>query len=322
MVQVLPYVPSFGDRLIEKLQGIGSKLGESLQQRFADESLVKILGAGSQPHPQGSQVQSLMNEDQTAQGSLAETDPLRLAQIHKAATRARGERAADNIVKSIQSQSKEKNKLAREARREEVEAFKLTNEYREKVLDAYEGTKGTLMKLDRMEALNKEGKLTSAAAAKISESLGIPLSVLANPQSEEFQKLSQDLMSNITKYYGNRILQVEVDNFLKTIPTLMNSPEGRDRIIKNMKLLLEPNKLAYNAYKEISKEGGKTPLNLHEKVLERLEPKLEKLSEEFKQSSQNQQDSNFVMGKDPFGKLRQIPIDMIEEFTKAGGVLQ
>lgn len=323
MVQVLPANNSFGDRFAESLAGFGSKVSQGLQQRYAEESLMKILGAGSTNSAGQSNVNSEGQGQLAPEGnSLAETDPLRLAQIHKAATRARGDKAADSLVRSIESQGKEKNKLAREKRREEVEAFKLTNEYREHILGNYESAQSTLTKLGQMEKLNDSGKLTSASAAKISESLGIPLSILANPESEEFDKLSNNLTSGITKNYGNKILLAEFQNFLKQIPTLMNSQEGRARIIKNMKVLLEPDKLAYQAYKDIRKEGGKTPLDLHEKVLEKIEPQLQKLADEFNKDNDRSKQNNFVMGKDPFGKVRQIPMDKIQEFTNAGGVLE
>jgi len=202
-------------------------------------------------------------------------------------------------------------------RSREVEAFKSTNEYREKILSDYEASKSTINRLNRLETLNKENKLTTPLMAKLSEHLGIPLSVLSNPASEEFQKVSQDLMSNITKYYGNRILQVEVENFLKTIPTLMNSKEGKERVIKNMKLLLEPSKIAYDAYKEVGKESGKTPMDLHEKVLEKMEPKLEKLAEEFKRGS-----GSFAIMIDPSGIERKVPRDKVDAFLQAGGVMK
>jgi len=211
------------------------------------------------------------------------------------------------------------NEIERRHRSEklDVEAFKTTSDYREKVLSEYEASKKTINQLERMEALDKQNKLTKPLMAKLSESMGIPLSVLSNPASEEYQKLSQDLMSNITKTFGNRILQVEVENFLKTIPTLLNSQEGRQRIVKNMKMLLEPQKLAYEAYKDIRKEGGRTPIDLHERVLERMEPKLDKLAEDFKKNA-----GEFAIIISPDGAEVKVPRNKVDEAMKAGGILK
>lgn len=180
------------------------------------------------------------------------------------------------------NERKESAKEKSDLRKQEAESYKATEKYRESLLDSYKASKSTFSRLDRMQELNDSGKLAGPSAAKFMEALNIPVSILSNPESEEFSKLSQDLMSNITQYFGNRILQIEVQNFLKTIPTLMNSEEGRDRIIHNMKLLLKPQQLEYKAYQDIRKKGGPLPLDLHEQILERIEPQLDELSQEFK----------------------------------------
>jgi hypothetical protein len=115
--------------------------------------------------------------------------------------------------------------------------------------------------------------------------MGLPISILGNPDSEEFDKLSKDLLKNIRTYFGSRINQVEVENFLKTIPSLMNSQEGRERIINNLQMLLEPRKLMYDEYRNIKQEslksGERLPIDLQETILDKIKPQLDDLSKRF-----------------------------------------
>lgn len=287
MVAILPYVPSFGEKLASTFGGIATQLGEGYAKGRAETTLQRLLNGSNQQQVPGNISPEQMNQQQMApqQPQSPSIDPFQLLQIENIATKARGKDAAKTLVQGIIESKKLQAKEATQSRKEETEAYKITQPYREKLLEGYEGYQKTNNQLNRLKSLNEQDKLTTPLLAKASETFGIPLSVIANPESEEFQKLSQDLLGNITKVFGNRILQVEVENFLKTIPTLLNSKEGRTRVIDNMQLLMEPQKLAYDAYKDIRKKGGKTPLDLHEKVLETIEPKLDKLAEKFKQST-------------------------------------
>lgn len=288
MVQVLPYVPSFGEKLASSFGQAAGQVGRSYiegqKQQRAQTRLQQLLSGEqvtSQPASPMDSLNSQVQQPQSRQSPLDLNTATEIYNLGEAANgRGGGKVAYDTYIKGAELQQKSDI----QGRKEEVESYNLTKDYREGLLKSYEGAKTTENKLSRLKKLNEKDELASATTAKISEALGIPLSILGNPDSEEFQKLSQDLLSNITETFGSRILQVEVENFLKTIPTLLNSREGREKIIENMELFLEPKKLAYQAYKDIRKEQGKVPLDLHEQILERIEPQLDKLSEKFKQS--------------------------------------
>jgi len=147
--------------------------------------------------------------------------------------------------------------------------------------------------------------------------LGIPLGVLGNPDAEQFEKLSQELMKNITGTYGSRILQTEVVSFMKSIPTLMNSPEGQKRLIEQWKILNEGKKIYYDAYKDIRKETpNRLPPDLHERVIDKAEERLDSLSEKFRQMN------SFVTIIDPNGIPRSVPENMVEELVSKGAKRQ
>jgi hypothetical protein len=190
------------------------------------------------------------------------------------------------LAKFLQSEDQIHNKKQAAEQKEIRDERRETAEYRKSILDSFDSYRDTEMHLDRMEELNKEGNLTAPWAAQLSESLNIPISVISNPQSEEFQKLSQDLARGVTKAYRGRILQSEFQTFMKTLPTLLNSKEGRERVIQNMKILQMPQKLSYDAYRDIVKEqGGRVPFDIQERVQDRIAPELDKLASQFKAGS-------------------------------------
>jgi hypothetical protein len=316
MVQVLPYVPSFGERLLPVLAQAGSDVAQGIQKRNAQSALQRLLSGQTQSSPAQGGVSQVQNT--VPQQNPQNLSPSQILQTYPLLEQFAGKGGADAFLRAQSEQQKLSEKQRIQSRKEEVEAHKLTQGYREKLLEGYEGTKRTLTQLGRLKTLNQNEALATPVLAKLADTFGVPLSVLSNPASEEFQKLSQDLLSNITKYFGNRILQVEVENFLKTIPTLSNSKEGRERIIKNMEMLLEPQKLAYEAYKDIRKKGGKIP---HEQILEKIEPNLDQLAEDFKNAS-GAGNAEAIPILAPNGQTYLVPPDKVDAALKAGGRAQ
>ncbi len=156
------------------------------------------------------------------------------------------------------------------------------------------------------------------------EELGIPLGALDNPASELYQKLSTDLLKGLPETYGNRILKVEVDNFLKTIPTLKNSVEGRRMIASNMLKLGEMKKVYYNEMRrqqqDIEKTGSKYPRDFQQSVMDQVKPQIDRINDEFVKMSEI---TAIPEGKipffDPSGTIRFVDPDKVEWATTEGG---
>jgi len=158
----------------------------------------------------------------------------------------------------------------------------VTNQY-----TAFE--KDTKPKLLQMQSI-PEDKLIGPTGAKFLEYLGIPLGALEDPSSELFSKLSLDLLKGLPETYGNRILKVEVDNFLKTIPSLLNSPDGRRMIASNMLKLGEMKEIYYkemrNKQKSYLDSNKALPKDFQQRVLDDVLPQMSKVNNEFVQLSQ------------------------------------
>jgi hypothetical protein len=127
--------------------------------------------------------------------------------------------------------------------------------------------------------------IVGPTSAVFLEHLGIPLGALENPASELYNKLSQDLLKGLPETYGSRILKVEVDNFLKTIPTLMNSPDGRRMIASNMLKLGEMKEVYYNAMRreqeKIETNKEQYPRDFQQKVFDQVKPQIDRINDEF-----------------------------------------
>lgn len=167
------------------------------------------------------------------------------------------------------------------------------------------GIKENNLRLDRMKKLVENGKLTSPEVAAALDSLahgiwgvGINLKGWQNQDSHEFEKLSSDMFKGIQDIFGSRILKTEVDNFAKTIPTLLQSDAGKIAVIDNLKMISEATLKEDQVAKSIIKaNGGKVPANLEDLVEEQLGDYLDDLHDRFVNQihaiPENQDKTNF-----------------------------
>lgn len=178
-------------------------------------------------------------------------------------------------------------KLDREQQRE---INKETLPFYKEMYKAHKAGIDTGKRLDRMEVLNEQGNLSGPLLSSFVHSLkkgiagyGFDLSGLLTADSQEFEKLSTDFLKDIKNIFGARITQMEVQLFMKTVPTLMQSQEGRARVIKNLRNFNEAAEVRYDAMRDIIDEnGGRRPANLELIIDERTKPIMDRLTEEFK----------------------------------------
>jgi hypothetical protein len=169
-------------------------------------------------------------------------------------------------------------------------------------------------RLDRMEVLINEGKLNGPALVGLLDNLGGIGSAIGgviglitggkfgggigaaagagvggigntflSPQSQEFNKLSNDFLKDAKDTFGSRLTNYDVQTFLATVPTLSQSDEGKRRVITNLRSFNEAALLRNKAMNQIIKDnGGKRPANLDTLIEERIAPQLDALAEKFK----------------------------------------
>lgn len=167
--------------------------------------------------------------------------------------------------------------------KQKQDAVKERKKYMEKLADDYETSREQLQDLDRLEELNKEGKLDDSAWNEFLKESGIDVAALRNPESEEYQKTALGFLRSGRTIFGNRLTDFDVKQLLQMIPTLGNSPKGRARIISTLRRLGRGKELAYKAARDITR---KNPLisseELRDEVNERIEGPLNDLYKKFK----------------------------------------
>lgn len=122
MVQVLPYVPTFGEKLIPTLAQAGNLAAQGIQKRHAMTALQKML------NPQlamgnGSGEMSPMQNMQNA-AVQSQIDPSKIMQIYDLAEQAVGPQAAQQLsqayLTSQKSAEKEQSDIRKEQRQQQI----------------------------------------------------------------------------------------------------------------------------------------------------------------------------------------------------------
>ncbi len=180
-----------------------------------------------------------------------------------------------------------------------------TNSYKAFVSD-------TKPKVLQMQKVASDQELISPTTNAFLETLGIPLGALDDPSSELYNKLSLDLLKGLPETYGNRILKVEVDNFLKTVPGLANSPEGRRMIASNILKLGEMKEVYYNEMRKQQREyldnNIPLPRDFQQKVFDQVEPQINRINSDFvKLSEVKSVPSGTIPFFDPDGEIVFVP---------------
>lgn len=257
---------------------VKQKLLEPSQQAYA-QAINQILGI-QDPSSLYQQSQGIQEETITAEEKLSPTGQVVEKKIQE----------KPSLIKPglNQQQVTELAKLAlkkEKASKDEIaERFKATQPYREKILEGARSARQDLKDLDRLEELQTEGKLDTPGYSEFLKRAGFDIASLRNPASEEFQKIEANFLRNAKQYFGGRISNYEVEQFLKTIPNLSMSNEGRKRVIANLKYVTRAALEYNNALKEVIAENrGIPPFDLSEKIDDKIEKKLDKLSEKFRE---------------------------------------
>jgi hypothetical protein len=232
---------------------------------------------------------------------------------------------AEAIDKDARESKRFQHDIIKDAKKEEKDIRKETSPYIEGVVTAYKGKKNQEAILNQMEQLASTKELTTPLMHSLMGAAGLPLGVLNNPDSEEFEKLSNNLTRDITKFYGARINQTEFINFLKQIPSLSNSEEGRLRVTRNLKRMLEPIELEYKIMSDmIGKNGGKPFPNMNFQVTQAMEPTLDKWASEINEDLKDVKDMSTPLASDevamvfPDGSRKRVPKAEVGKWSQWG----
>jgi len=267
--------------LMQLGQALGPQAAQHVQPQSGMEALQGLSAADLLSNP--SQSNPLLQQAL----SKAPLKPQMAAQPQQKPIAQDQAKLVEDIFTSPQ-EKRERHKIALKekqiANQEKSERFKASQKDRKEIIDKAKSSRQQLHDLERMEELEKSGKLDTPGYVEFLKRSGLDIPALMNPESQEFQKIAVGFLRDAKAYFGARISNYELEQFLKSIPSLSQSPSGRKSVISNLKYLQRGN-LAYNeALKEIMKENeGIPPYDLLEQIDDRIDPKLDKIAERFKQ---------------------------------------
>lgn len=194
---------------------------------------------------------------------------------------------SNEYIENRREQQKAQTTVDEATERKIDRSYERTKEFRDKTTSAYRSwNTDTQPRLLQMQILNDKN-LASSSTVAFAESIGLPVSLFSNPDTELYDKLSHELLKGLPDTFGSRILKVEVDNFLRTIPTLDNSVDGRRRIIASSLKIGEMRKALYDEMRSLESEYEDQPLprDFEQKAVERAEPRMQQITKEFTELS-------------------------------------
>lgn len=254
--QSLGYSPEEATALLQsdpkvQQEAIKRKLLQPQEQAYGS-ALQQLLGGGQQQGAEGQAGQQMPNLAETGLNSQQAT---KLAELG---------------LKQQETKSRENREFRKE-----------TAPIREQIANKAKAADETLRTVKEMRKLNDSGKLNTARQLKALEYFGLDdVKDLLNPESERYQKLQTHFLGNLKTVFGSRITNLDVENYLATIPTLMNSKEGRDLIYNDIEIASRAAKIEESALEDIlSKNRYISPEDLNRELRKKTESKINDLYE-------------------------------------------
>lgn len=126
---------------------------------------------------------------------------------------------------------------------------------------------------------------------------------LASPEAQRYVKTINDLTRTAKETYGSRVTNFDLAQFLKRLPTLANSQEGREQILKQLEILNKINLLNQKNLQEVIEDhGGIRNIDFdkaEELARKKSDREITKLKQEFKALDN-------TMKKEEQSKLREM----------------
>ena len=189
------------------------------------------------------------------------------------------------------ARQKEERALRSEQRESEVEASKESKAFVERVRSEHEAARDNRKRLERMEELIDHGSLGSPLRNQAINWFKNPLgphgptfdvTSWMTADAQEMDKLSTDFAKGAKDFFPGRVTDADLKTFMRTVPSLMQSKAGMQRLINSMKSVTDAQDIRYNATRQIIREnGGKRPGDLEDRVEDRIGDRLDKLAQNF-----------------------------------------
>lgn len=214
------------------------------------------------------------------QAGLNERQATKLTEL---ALKEQGKQTQKELAKekiAIQQQQFKSKQAVEKQKTIDKETLPFYNETLDKVKGALESDQN----LDRMQELINTGKLENPFLLGLFQRYSPKhYKALLNPESSEFNKLSKNYLKNAKSIFGNRVSNFEASTFLDMVPDLLQSDEGKQRILNLMRIQNQAEIIRSQAMEKIIQEnGGERPRDLRPKVEKEAKAQLDRLASAFK----------------------------------------
>ena len=151
----------------------------------------------------------------------------------------------------------------------------------------YDASKSSGMRLNRYLELLKEGNLQKPEEVALydflAKKIGYDLrGTVLNADSQEAQKLTRDFLKDLPKLFSGKITDRQASDYLKTVPSLMQSHDGKIRVATNLLLMDEITKLKYFEKEKIMAEyQGVEPANIETLINSRTDERVGAIAKKF-----------------------------------------
>lgn len=141
--------------------------------------------------------------------------------------------------------------------------------------------------IQRLQELNKTGRLpTGLQRLNVNfESGELRFPFLANADTQAFVKTINDFTTKAKESFGARVTNFELNRFMKRLPTLLNTEEGREVILRQMEIVNEINTLYDQATLDtLDRVGGVRKIDWDQAQRsgeKKITPMIKKLKKEF-----------------------------------------
>lgn len=272
------------------------------EQRFPSPTPPQVPQAGEQGKqpfgaPQaGARPQGMQDPSSVAPADVAPVKPRSVAE----ALQMKAQKAAEKEAQ-------------KESAKQQIVADKETRKYYDHVKDTAKNSDDNLKRLGRMEKLIEKGDIPPAVLYKIVDGLehvgegahgilgnlvGSAVGLVAKPlgtmfryslikeypDMEEFEKISNDFVKGAKQFYGARLTDADLKQFMTTVPTLSQTDNGKKAVIRNLKNMEMTARAENNIMKSIIKQNNNhRPNDLQERVESALAPLKDELAEDFRE---------------------------------------
>jgi len=235
--------------------------------------------------------------DQIQRGQLGGLPGKQMSNLERAKKEMGDMEEASKILESKDMGLKPVERIRREDQR-----YKTNLKPYEQWQDKTKSLASESRRIDVMKQLNESGKLPKGIGLLNVDMMGnLRFPRLSSREAQKYQKLLNEFVQNARESFGARVTNFELDVFLKRLPTLWNSTEGRQSVLKQMEIVNQINDLYEKGKLEaVKKAGGIRKIDVdqaEEYATERYKNKITDLEEQYR-NIENQLDNIPTQPKD------------------------